>query len=50
VGRGVETKVDVKLLDRTLDLKLGPFEIKTLYLPDDKAQPVREVMLTEFDW
>jgi len=50
VGRGVETKVDVKLLDRALDLKFGPFEIKTLYLPDDKEQPVREVMLTEFDW
>ncbi len=32
---------------RIIPVALNPFQLKTLYLPDDPAQPVREILLTE---
>ena len=41
--------VDMKLLGRKLELNFGKFEIKTVYLPDDPAADVREMLLTELE-
>ena len=33
--------------DRLISVSLNPFQLKTLYLPDVPAQPIREIRLTE---
>ena len=48
-GRAQRVKADVKLLNRTLELAFGPFEIKTLRLPADPALPAREIPITELE-
>jgi len=49
VGRAVETTIAAPLFGRTIPASFTPFELKTLYLPDDASAPVREVLLTELD-
>ncbi len=39
--------LQVCFADRTFSVSLSPWQIKTLYLPDDAALPVREILLTE---
>jgi alpha-mannosidase len=46
-GRDAEARIGVPLLGRTLDLRLGANEIKTVFVPRDPAQPVRETDLLE---
>ena len=49
VGRPVRTHIDIPLLARKLEVELGAFEIRTLYVPDEAAQRVRAVLLTELE-
>ena len=49
VGRPVRTHIDIPLLARKLEVELGAFEIRTLYVTDDAAQRVRAVLLTELE-
>ncbi len=46
-GKSVQTQIDLKLANRMFPLALTPWELKTVYLPDDPAQPVREILITE---
>ena len=41
--------VTLPLIGRTLTVSPGPWEIITQYIPDDPDQPVRPVLLTEYD-
>ena len=47
-GQCAKACVQFTLLDRTLSLSFTPFEIKTLYIPQDASLPVRECLLTEY--
>ena len=47
VGRKVSAKVESALLGRKFEIEMDPFEIRTIYLPDDAAQELREVLITE---
>ncbi len=46
-GMPQTAKLEATFAGRTITVSLSPFQIKTLYLPDDAAQPVREILLTE---
>jgi len=48
-GDPAETVVQIPLLDRSIPLSFTPFELKTLYIPRDDAQCVRECLITESD-
>jgi alpha-mannosidase len=48
-GRAQTTRVDFALAGRMLDLAFVPYEIKTVYVPDDPAADVREVRITEIE-
>lgn len=48
-GQAVETEIDLKLAGRTFPLALAPWELKTVYIPDDPALPVREILITELE-
>ena len=48
-GHPQHVNADVRLLNRKLALDFTPFELKTLYLPDDPAAAPRETLLTELD-
>jgi len=47
-GRACQARLAVPFLQRDLTSRLGAFEIKTLYLPDD-GSPARTVNLTELE-
>ena len=47
-GDSIDVKTLERRLDRTLCLSFTPFEIKTLYIPQDASLPVRECLLTEY--
>jgi alpha-mannosidase len=51
-GRGAEAKISLPLLDEELSLSFGKFEVKTVFIPDLRADAgdIREVMMTEFDF
>lgn len=51
-GRGAEAKISLPLLDEELNLSFGKFEVKTVFIPDLRADAgdIREVMMTEFDF
>jgi alpha-mannosidase len=46
-GRDAEARIELPLLGRTLDLRFVANEIKTVLVPRDPAQPVRETDLLE---
>lgn len=46
-GRQSCARAELPLLNRTLALRFSPFEMKTVYLPDDPGQPPEERLLTE---
>jgi len=46
-GKPQTATLEAAFAGRMMTVSLSPFQIKTLYLPDDAAQPVREVLLTE---
>jgi alpha-mannosidase len=46
-GAAATARVDLPLLGRTLDLEFAPNEIKTVRVPRDASQPVRETDLLE---
>ena len=48
---GLETYVhiDISLLSRSADLSFKPFEIKTLFVPDEKDGKILETDIPEFD-
>lgn len=48
-GRQQQAKVDLPLLKRTIELSFAPFEIKTMLVPDDPDDVVREVPITEIE-
>lgn len=48
-GAAQQVHLALHLLGRDLMLSFTPFEIKTLYLPDDPAQSAREIPLTELE-
>lgn len=48
-GAAVEATISLHLLDRTVDTKFGPNEIKTLFIPDSSESPIREILMTELD-
>ena len=45
--RDAHVTVALPLLERTLELDFGANEIKTVFVPRDPAQPVRETNLLE---
>jgi len=47
-GLATQANVDFALYGRAFALSFAPCEVKTVLIPDDEAQPVREVMLTEY--
>ena len=47
-GKRAEAHVSLTLLNRAFDLTFRPFEIKTVFVPDDEAVSVREIDITEF--
>jgi alpha-mannosidase len=46
-GRGADATIELPLLGRRLDLRFGASEIKTVRVPRDPSQPVRESDLLE---
>ncbi len=46
-GRDADASIELPLLGRTLDLGFGASEIKTVFVPRDPVQPVRETNLLE---
>lgn len=48
-GRMQRAKIELHLLNRTLDISFAPFEIKTLFVPDDPNEEIREVQITEIE-
>lgn len=46
-GQHQQATLEAVFADRSMDVTLSPFQLKTLYLPDDVSQPVREILLTE---
>ena len=46
-GTEENIQVELPLLKRSLPLLFHPFEIKTIFLPDDESLPPREMLLTE---
>ena len=48
-GEACTAKADFPLLDRSLSLSFTPFEIKTLFLPDDPSLPEKEMLITELE-
>lgn len=49
VGCAQHTLVELPVLNRSFELDFAPFQIRTLYLPDESALPLREVQLTEME-
>jgi alpha-mannosidase len=49
VGKASQATVHMPIWNQIVETLLGPNEIKTLLLPDDPANEVREVSLIEFD-
>ena len=47
-GHASHASVELPLLGRTLELEFGPHEIKTVRVPRDPDEPVREVSLLEW--
>jgi alpha-mannosidase len=47
-GRGSGAQIVLGPWNRTIEVDLGPTELKTFLIPDDPAQPVREVNLLEW--
>jgi len=47
---GIATKavIEAPMFGRTIEVELGPVDIKTLLIPDDAAAPVKEVLFTEW--
>ena len=48
-GKTARAAVDAPLFGRRFETELKPFEIKTLFLPDDPVLPEREILITELD-
>lgn len=48
-GTPTDATVRLPVWERTIDVALGRNEIRTLFVPDDPAEPVREVNLIERD-
>jgi alpha-mannosidase len=46
-GKPVQAEIELKLASRAFALALTPWELKTVYLPDDPMQPAREILITE---
>jgi alpha-mannosidase len=46
-GQPRSAHISASFACRELDVSLTPFQLKTLYLPDDASKPVREILLTE---
>ena len=47
-GAAERVCIDLPLLNRKVETDFGAWEIKTLYLPKDEAEAVREVLITEY--
>ena len=47
---GIATRavIEAPMFGRTIEVELGPVDIKTLLIPDDAAAPVKEVLFTEW--
>ncbi len=47
---GIATKavIEAPMFGRTIEVELSPIDIKTVFIPDDAAAPVKEVMITEW--
>ena len=48
-GEAQHAVIHLPLLNRSVELDFTPYQIHTLYLPDDACLPVREVLITEYD-
>lgn len=48
-GQEQQAEIAISLLERSLTANFRPFEIKTFYIPEDKALPVHEVKITELE-
>lgn len=46
-GMSAQTEVDLKLVGRKFPLALMPWELKTVFIPDDPKQDVQEILITE---
>ncbi len=48
-GQPQHTNLELPLLNRSMALDFSPFQIRTIYLPDDLSVPYREILLTEIE-
>lgn len=48
-GRTQWALVEISMLNRRLELDFAPFQLRTIFLPDDASLPHREVKLTEIE-
>lgn len=48
-GSAQNVRLDLHLVNRTEELAFLPFEIKTLFIPDDPAKAIKEILITELD-
>lgn len=48
-GQPAQCEAALSLLQRKASLQFAPFEIKTLFIPDDPSLPIRETLITEPD-
>lgn len=47
-GRATRCVIDAPMFGRSIEVELGPVDIRTLFIPDDADAPVREVLFTEW--
>ena len=47
-GRATRCAIDAPMFGRSIEVELGPVDIRTLFIPDDADAPVREVLFTEW--
>ncbi|MBR6766566.1 MAG: alpha-mannosidase [Clostridia bacterium] len=49
IGEKKSARIEAPVLGRGIDVELAPWEVCTLYVPDDPNAPVRKVLLTEYE-
>ncbi len=48
MGRQTNAKIEFRLMNRTFELPFKPFEIKTVFVPDDEGKEISEIDIPEF--
>ncbi len=48
MGKETEASIDLKLMNRAFALSFKPFEIKTVFVPEDEGKDISEIDIPEF--